>query len=384
VLRGDITRIESELDSAYSDAYCEQAGSMDILNNTFFSRWKSICGDILSLNKSMATLDNDLVNQTAYLAALNSSAAQTQANLTQVRAKIAEVQGRLGALSELSELNDTLAYMERSVEEFQLVQEEASANLNETSGILDSVSARIADLKLGAAGAKGKLDSLVSRDPRSIITPLTLSTSSLFGPIRYLDAMFPAILAVILMFVTVLFSAVTVIREKQTGTLKRVLLSPATSIEFVLGKVALVLAVAVLQAAMLLLVAGTVFVIRINWALVPYAFAVVALASVTFASIGMIIAALSDSENTALLAALVVCIPMLFLSGVFFPRELMIAPVALISLASPLTHAVVLLEQFLVYSVDPFAAGAFMAGLLLWTIASLALSARLVSGLRMK
>ena len=166
------------------------------------------------------------------------------------------------------------------------------------------------------------------------------------------------------------------------GTLKRVLLTPASSMEFVLSKVVIILMIALLQAALLFLVAGAAFSVQINWEIVPYSFAIVALISVTFSSLGMIIASVSDSENTALLGSLVLCLPMLFLSGVFFPIELMIAPVQWISMASPLTHSVVLLEQFLVYQVDALYAGTYLSGLMIWTIASLLLSAHFISRLR--
>jgi len=384
VLRSDITGIGNDLNSAYTDAYCKDAAAFPAINETMVLRWKGLCADIISLNSSLHGLDQDLGKQGTYLAQLNASAASTQANLTLISAEIADVEDKLSALDELGELNSTLAYMESAVDDLQRVQSEAAANLGETSAILGSVGANITSLKAGAAEAKQKLDALAARDPVSVITPFSLETRQLFGGIRYLDAMFPSILAVILMFVTVLFSAVTVIKEKKTGTLKRVLLSPTTPLEFVLSKVSLVVVIAILQAVMLLAVAGAVFAVSINWPLVPYSFIVIALIAVTFSSIGMTVASLSDSENTALLASLVVCIPLLFLSGVFFPRELMIEPVRWMSLASPLTHSVVLLEQFFVYNIDPFAVGGFLTGLIVWTALSLAASNHFVSKLKSK
>ncbi|MBN3037050.1 MAG: ABC transporter permease [Candidatus Diapherotrites archaeon] len=379
VLRGDLRSLRSDVNSTYYDAFCDDAAAFEGVNDTFVQRWVRICDDLYSMNASLAVLDSDLENQSAYLSALSNESASTQERLVEVRGNVSVLQQRLTSLYELEGLNNSLSLMEKTADRFIEVQSSTEQSLSNISSLLLGIRGGVDGLKEDSLRAKDTLDFLVSRDPRNVITPLSLERSFLFEGIRYVDTLFPALLAVILMFVTILFSGVTLIRERQAGTLKRVLLAPVSPLSFVAGKVVLVLVIALVQAVVLLLVGLLFFGLRINWFIVPSSFVVIAMISVTFSSLGMVVASLSDSENTALLASLVLCIPMLFLSGVFFPRELMIAPVRVLSFLSPLTHGVILLEQFLIYSIDPVSTGVSFLALFAWTAASLFLSIRAVS-----
>ena len=74
-----------------------------------------------------------------------------------------------------------------------------------------------------------------------------------------------------------------------------------------------------------------------------------AAASLGYITLGIFIGAVSRSENTALLTSLVVGLPMMFLSGIFFPFEIMPSIMRTIGAYLPLTLSVSLLERTIIY-----------------------------------
>jgi ABC-type multidrug transport system permease subunit len=71
----------------------------------------------------------------------------------------------------------------------------------------------------------------------------------------------------------------------------------------------------------------------------------VALISVTFAAVGIAVASFSKSQSTAILASLLLVVPMLFLSGIVLPLEFMDPVMRTLSMLLPLTAANTLLTD---------------------------------------
>jgi ABC-2 type transport system permease protein len=71
----------------------------------------------------------------------------------------------------------------------------------------------------------------------------------------------------------------------------------------------------------------------------------VALIAVAFAAIGIAVSNFSKSQSTAILASLLLVIPMLFLSGIIFPIEFMDPGMRTFSMLLPLTAANTLLTD---------------------------------------
>jgi ABC-2 type transport system permease protein len=69
-------------------------------------------------------------------------------------------------------------------------------------------------------------------------------------------------------------------------------------------------------------------------------------------SIGLLIGSLSENENVAILFSLMLSLPFLFLSGTFFPLELMPGYIQLTSRIIPLRNEVRLLKQTMVLGWD--------------------------------
>jgi len=135
----------------------------------------------------------------------------------------------------------------------------------------------------------------------------------------YLIYFYPGILAMIVLFTTI-FATISVIEDRQTGFLQSVMVAPGSRVSMVLGKVAGVTTVALIQSALFLLFAplANFSFSAILW---PQLFLAVVLFSICFTCIGFSIAWVLNSTMGYHGIMSVVLIPLWILSGSMFPVE---------------------------------------------------------------
>lgn len=133
----------------------------------------------------------------------------------------------------------------------------------------------------------------------------------------------PGLLAFVLTIVSALMTAITVSREKETGTMEILLVSPLSPHQIILGKVTPYLALAFFNALTTLGVAWVVFGVPFRgdlWLLFAESLLFV---SVTL-GLGVLISTWTPSQRTAMLAVLLgTLLPTAILSGMIFPVDSM-------------------------------------------------------------
>ncbi|SBW12798.1 conserved membrane hypothetical protein [uncultured Alphaproteobacteria bacterium] len=167
----------------------------------------------------------------------------------------------------------------------------------------------------------------------------------------YAAYVFPGILMLMLLFSSV-FSAITLIEDRDRGFLQGVLAAPLPRFAIVLGKVGGGTVLAVLQTALILAVAplvGAPFAPRGLLLALP----VLALASLGFAATGFAVAWSMRSTAGFHAIMMVVLMPAWMLSGALFPAEGVPTWLAWTMAVNPLTHADALLRAALTQSALP-------------------------------
>ncbi|MFB6097822.1 MAG: ABC transporter permease [Salinibacter sp.] len=133
----------------------------------------------------------------------------------------------------------------------------------------------------------------------------------------------PGLLAFVLILVSALMTSISIAREKETGTMETMLVSPLRQWQIISGKVVPYLVVAFINAVTVLGVAYTVFDVPIRGSLpllLGESFLVVAVAL----ALGVLISTRTDSQRTAMMGALLgLMLPTTLLSGMIFPIESM-------------------------------------------------------------
>jgi ABC-2 type transport system permease protein len=129
----------------------------------------------------------------------------------------------------------------------------------------------------------------------------------------------PGLLAFVLTLVSALMTAISIAREKETGTLELLLVSPLEPLEIVLGKVIPYLALAFLNAVTAVGLAWLVFRVPVRGSLVLL-LAACLLYVLLALSLGVLISSRAPDQRTAMMATLLgLLLPTLVLSGFIFP-----------------------------------------------------------------
>lgn len=141
----------------------------------------------------------------------------------------------------------------------------------------------------------------------------------------------PGVMAMVLMLVCTMMTAITIVREKEMGTMEVLLVSPVQPLKIVIAKVVPYLSLSMVNIMSILLLSVFVLGVPINGNLVLL-IAVSILFTLTSLALGLLISSLTNSQQTAISIALVALfLPTVMLSGFMFPIENMPLPLRIIS-----------------------------------------------------
>ena len=129
----------------------------------------------------------------------------------------------------------------------------------------------------------------------------------------------PGLIAYIVMITSVVSTALSIVREKERGTMEQVRMAPLGATSFVLGKTVPYYVLSLASAMTILLVAMVLFGLpmRGSWLVL---FGTISLYLVCALGLGLLVSSLADTQQVAFqLAALISFLPTLMLSGFIFP-----------------------------------------------------------------
>lgn len=155
--------------------------------------------------------------------------------------------------------------------------------------------------------------------------------------------MLPAILAMVLAVITMLLSAVAVVKEREKGTIEQLVVTPIRPLELIVGKLLpFVVAGAV--------VATLVTVATVVGFGVPLRGSVLLLAGLSLVyvmstlGLGLLASTVSTTQQQAMLAAMLILLPSFLLGGVFYPISNMPAWAQRIADLTPIRYFVVMVR----------------------------------------
>jgi ABC-2 type transport system permease protein len=157
-----------------------------------------------------------------------------------------------------------------------------------------------------------------------------------FNPTRESSNLFvPGLMAFVLTIISSLMTAISLTREKETGTMEALLVSPLRPWEIIAGKVTPYLAIGFISVVAVLVEALLVFHVPLRGS-VPLLLFEGALYILVSLSLGILISARTSSQRVAMMFALLgTMLPNILLSGFIFPLESMPAALRAISYVIP-------------------------------------------------
>src|SRR5699024_6579230 len=129
----------------------------------------------------------------------------------------------------------------------------------------------------------------------------------------------PGLIAVILMIISTIMTSVSLAREKETGTMEVLLVSPLKPYQIIIGKVLPYLVLSFINVITVLILARVVFGVPFQGSLLFF-LAVSILFTFSALALGVFISTQTEDQQSAMLASLTgTLLPTLILSGFAFP-----------------------------------------------------------------
>jgi ABC-2 type transport system permease protein len=164
--------------------------------------------------------------------------------------------------------------------------------------------------------------------------PYTISTEMrmLYNPqLKGAFNFVPGVMAMVLLLVCTMMTAITIVKEKEMGTMEIMLVSPMKPILIVLAKAVPYLVLSIVNIASILLLSVYVLELPINGSLLLLVGESILFTLVSL-SLGLLISSGAGSQQTAMFISLVALfLPTVMLSGFMFPVENMPLPLRIVS-----------------------------------------------------
>jgi ABC-2 type transport system permease protein len=147
----------------------------------------------------------------------------------------------------------------------------------------------------------------------------------------------PGIVGMLLSNMLIIITAMSVVREREHGTLEQLIVTPLTRTEIMLGKIAPYVVVGYVQMTAVLLVGHLLFRVPIRGS-IPLIYVISLLFITANLGLGLFISTLTRSSAAAMQGSFFFLLPNILLSGFMFPREAMPHVAYEIGWLLPLTH----------------------------------------------
>jgi len=226
----------------------------------------------------------------------------------------------------------------------------AAGRTAQVSFIIDGSDPTVAQTALAAASAVGQAQStqlLVERlEKRGSVSalqqPIEVRTTIWYNPgLISANYMIPALIGIILQFLTTFLTSTSIVRERERGTIEQLIVTPIRPWELVVGKLTPYVLIAFMDAIEILTVGMLWFQVPINGS-VALLLLLAALFLVTTLGIGLLISTVANTQQEAMLTTLFTVFPSIFLSGFFFPLAAMPVFLQVISYVIPLRYFLII------------------------------------------
>src|SRR4051812_20509010 len=206
--------------------------------------------------------------------------------------------------------------------------------------LIDGSDSSISAQTLGAANGLALSRSLDALRQRSGLRdlPIEARPQLLFNPdSRSANLLIPGLIAILLTFSGTLLSAYAIVRERERGTLEQLMVTPASPLAVVLGKLLPYLVLAFLQLLLVLVLMTYVFKVPIHGS-IPLLLGLSTVYLFALLSLGLLVSSRAKTQMEATQIAQMVLLPSIMLSGYIFPLSSLPTPLRWLSQILPATH----------------------------------------------
>ncbi|BDZ67336.1 ABC transporter permease [Methanobacterium ferruginis] len=173
---------------------------------------------------------------------------------------------------------------------------------------------------------------------QNIMNSINFQINKIYGDIKYIDFLVPAILAMTVMMGAMMSMGESLAGERERGELARLFMTPTSVATVVGGKIISRLIIQTSTAMVLLAAAIILFDITISGSMLLTILLLI-LTALCFVGFGIMVSARVSTQEDYVQMVMPFSMPMMFISGVFYPLETMPWIFQKLAYIAPLTYA---------------------------------------------
>lgn len=225
--------------------------------------------------------------------------------------------------------------------------------------VIDGSDPTIANTALSAAILIGQakatnlaVEKLAARGQGGAFTPaVEVRTQVWFNPdLVSAYYMVPALIGLILQFITVILTSAAIVRERERGTIEQLIVTPIRSWELMVGKLFPYVIIAFIDTVEILVAGVLIFGVPINGS-IPLLLLLSGMFLISTLGVGLFISTIANTQQEAMMTAMFYNLPAIFLSGFFFPLAAMPWPLQMLSYAIPLRYFLIIVRSIVLKGV---------------------------------
>jgi ABC-2 type transport system permease protein len=191
---------------------------------------------------------------------------------------------------------------------------------------------------VGAARPKAPPPPAMGPTISAVIPVLTAEDRVWFNPdLRSRVYFVPGVIVNIIALVTIMLTAMSIVREKELGTMEQLMVTPVRPFELMMGKLLPFALIGILEMAFIVIAALAVFRIPLRGS-IPLLTLCSLLFLLTTLGVGLSISTLSRTQQQAMMLSFFFFMPAMLLSGFAFPIRNMPPAVQLVTYLNPLRY----------------------------------------------
>lgn len=206
-----------------------------------------------------------------------------------------------------------------------------------TQAIFSKLSNMVAAGSVTSVSQNSSAEPSLSHQINNFKDDIGLHINRIYGNIKYIDFLVPAVLGMTVMMSCMMGMGATIAGERETGELARLFMTPTSVSTVIGGKIAAKLVIELVRAVILILMAILLFNVSIKGGLLQ-TFIVLVFGALCFVGFGIMLSARTQTQEDYAQIVMPFSMPMMFVSGVFYPIETMPWILQKLAYVFPLTY----------------------------------------------
>jgi len=162
--------------------------------------------------------------------------------------------------------------------------------------------------------------------------------------------MIPGLIGTVLTLMTMMMTALAIVREREWGTIEQLVVTPIQPLELIIGKVIPYVAVAFWDLLEILVIGVFWFDVPVRGS-VPLLLELSAIYVLASLALGLLISTIAQTQQEAMFLSYFLFLPFIFLSGFFFPIDAMPKALQIVSIFVPLKYVLIIVRGIILKGV---------------------------------